>query len=82
MTSHEHLWMVSIGVPYGTSLWQVGDSYQQNGHFKIALADYNKRLMNKRLCTFCSEIELIPTDIVLMIHETWYLSFADIPGNK
>ena len=24
-------WCVCIGVPYGTSLWQVGDSSQQNG---------------------------------------------------
>ena len=24
-------WNVCIGVPYGTALWQVGDSNQQNG---------------------------------------------------
>ena len=82
ITNHEHLWKVSIGVPYGTSLWQIGDSYQQNGRFKIALAGYKKRVMDKRLLTFCSEIELIPTDIVPMIHEAWLLSFADIQGNK
>ena len=82
ITNPAHLWKVSIGVPYRTSLWQVGDSYQQNGRFKIALADYKKRLMDKRLLTFCSEIELIPTDIIPMIHEAWLLSFADVGGNK
>jgi len=30
-------WTVSIGVPYGTNLWQVGDSAEQNGSFKITL---------------------------------------------
>ena len=74
ITNPLHLWKVS--------LWQVGDSYQQNGRFKIALSDYKKRLMDKRLLTFCSEIELIPTDIILMIHEAWILLFADITGNK
>ena len=40
ITNPEHTWKVSIGVPYGTSLWQIGDLYQQNGRFKIALAAY------------------------------------------
>ena len=30
-------WTVCISVPYGTNLWQVGDSSQQNGAFKRAL---------------------------------------------
>ena len=30
-------WSVCIGVPYGTSLWQVGDSSQQNGKFKVLM---------------------------------------------
>ena len=34
----EHLWVVLIGVPYGTSLWQVGDRNEQNGSYKMALA--------------------------------------------
>ena len=33
----EHKWMVCIGVPYGTSIWQVGDSAKQNGSFKMAI---------------------------------------------
>ena len=33
----ETKWQVCIGVPYGTSYWQVGDSKEQNGSFKMAL---------------------------------------------
>ena len=31
-----HEWAVCIGVPYGTVLWQVRDSAEQNGSFNIA----------------------------------------------
>ena len=82
ITDPSHLWKVSIGVPYGTSLWQVGDSYQQNGRFKISLTDSKKRIMEKRLMTFCPEMELIATDIMPMIRLAWDKSFADIQGNK
>ena len=30
-------WIVYFGVPFGTALWQVGDSKEQNGRFNIAL---------------------------------------------
>ena len=29
-----YLWITCIGVPYGTSLWQVGDDVEQNGTYK------------------------------------------------
>ncbi len=31
-----HKWTVCIGVPYGINVWQVGNSAEQNGAFKIA----------------------------------------------
>ena len=33
-----HEWFVCIGVPYGTAIWQVGDSSDQNGAYSIGLA--------------------------------------------
>jgi len=38
INSPEHKWTVCVGVPYGTGIWQVGDSSEQNGCFKIAIA--------------------------------------------
>ena len=32
----EHEWAVCISVPYGTALWQVGDSSEQNGVMNLA----------------------------------------------
>jgi hypothetical protein len=37
INNSEHRWSVYIGVPYGTSLWQVGDSVYQHGQFKVKL---------------------------------------------
>ena len=34
INDNSHLWNVSLGVPYGTALWQVGNLSQQNGKFK------------------------------------------------
>ena len=31
-----HRWTVCIGVPYATAIWQVADSKEQNGSYKIA----------------------------------------------
>jgi hypothetical protein len=43
----EHKWNVNIGLPYGTSYWQVGDSTEQNGCFKMALSKRKEALAKK-----------------------------------
>ena len=37
-----------MGVPYGTSYWQVGDSSEQNGCFKMALTRYKRELLRRK----------------------------------
>jgi len=44
----ETKWKVCIGVPYGTNLWQVGDSAQQNGAFKSRLSEEKALLLEKK----------------------------------
>jgi hypothetical protein len=41
----DHPWMVCIGVPYGTHLWQVADSAEQNSTFKKKLAQKKVKLL-------------------------------------
>lgn len=50
--------------------------------FKIALVQIKKNIMDLRLCSFCSELESIPTDIIPMINAAWDISFADFDGNE
>ena len=46
ITRH-HEWQVCVGVPYGTSLWQVANLKEQNGNYKIALARSKKEFLEK-----------------------------------
>ena len=34
-----HKWVVCIGVPYGMSMWQVGESKEKNGQYKTHLVE-------------------------------------------
>ena len=48
VTHSEHKWYPLIGIPYGTSIWQVGDSVEQNGCFKMHQYDYKNSVLNKK----------------------------------
>ena len=41
-------WIVCVGVPYGTVLWQVEDSEEQNGSFNVAMGKAKQDLVNFR----------------------------------
>jgi hypothetical protein len=47
IAAEETKWMVCIGVPYGTHVWQVGDSSEQNGAFKMALTSAKQIILEK-----------------------------------
>ena len=38
-----------IGVPYGTSFWQVGDSAEQKESFKMAMVWAKTKLLQKKV---------------------------------
>ena len=48
----KHRWNVTLGVPYGTALWQVADSSEQNGKFKMLLGEAKKELLGKESMFF------------------------------
>jgi hypothetical protein len=75
MNDDRHRWSVVIGVPYGTALWQVGDSREQNGMFKVWITKQKEYLMRKRERTNM-ELEIVPTDIIPLICFAWNHSFA------
>jgi len=43
----EHEWVVCIRVPCGTLYWQVADSLEQNGSYKMSLKTAQKELVKK-----------------------------------
>ena len=82
ITNNEHKWCVCNGVPYATSLWQVGDSNEQNGAFKMGLTDAKHKLLSYRLSHMIQYLELQPTDIMILIRQAWEESFKNINGNE
>jgi len=74
-------WNVCIGLPYGTSYWQVGDSSQQNGQFKMALTALKQALVtakNDLQLEFCVE----KREAIKLVKEARKKSFANIFTNK
>jgi hypothetical protein len=69
----DHKWTCCIGVPYGTHLWQVADSSQMNGSFKMALTKFKRELMASQTGKSC---RFVQTDIIPLVRKSWYKSFA------
>ena len=64
ITNEEHRWTVCIGVPYGTAIWQVADSNEQNESYKIALTRAKKRMLDYKLDLHIDPPSLCSSDII------------------
>ena len=71
-------WSVCIGVRYGTGLWQVGDSAEQNGSYKMAVTQYKRILMGKKQKQCKKNCQIFKHEIPLIVNYAWKKSFARI----
>ena len=78
----DHKWNVCLGVPYGTALWQVADSAQQNGKFKMLLNRAKRELFIQRMDSCQQDMHLVRTDIVPLVRKSWEGSFCDVMANR
>ena len=78
----DHRWNVCLGVPYGTAIWQVADSSQQNGKFKMLFSRAKRELFRSRIETCQQSMHLVQTDIVPLVNQCWDSSFGDIQANR
>lgn len=76
-----HPWSVIIGLPYGTHLWQVGDSHAQNGNYKHYEQAFKDILLKEKLI-WNMPLTLKPTDVVPIVNYTWERSFAVKRNNQ
>jgi len=81
INNEETKWTVCIGVPYGTNLWQVGDSSQQNGAYKMALTVEKQKLLEQK-AKLLMESRIDRHDAVGLVHRAWEKSFAKKDSNK
>ena len=76
-----HKWVVCIGVPNGTSLWQVSDSTEQNGCYKMYCSEYKTKLTSKKIEMGIFKLNLQRTDIIPIVNYAWARSFARVNTN-
>ena len=81
MSSPKLPWTACIGVPYGTSLLQVGDSSEQNGSFNMGLTKAKSDLV-----AFEESMQInskrVSTNATTLVRTAWEASFAKIETNK
>ena len=81
--SEEHPWHVCLGLPYGTSFWQVGDSSEQNGAFKMNLTKAKRELVHKKWrCGMSKDARVEKHDIMLIVSQAWDKSFGWVATNQ
>ena len=81
INSVETNWRVCIGVPYGTSYWQVGDSIEQNGCFKITLTKQKRNLLHAKALVG-QDFVLNKEDEIPVVHKACDDSFAHVKSNQ
>jgi hypothetical protein len=69
-----HPWSCCIGVPYGTHIWQVGDSPQLNAAYKGALSKAKQKFFEVKSKQNVTKFS--PTDIIPLVTYAWKDSFA------
>jgi len=74
-------WVVCFGVPYGTALWQVGDSKEQNGSFNIAINSAKDEVLERKEELGITD-GVTDTDMMPIINIAWKNSFARVGKNR
>ena len=74
-------WYVCIGVPNGTAYWQVGDSNEQNGSWKIYVTKTKNALVLYKI-RMGMKITLTQNNIIPIVNMAWQQSFGRVRTNK
>jgi hypothetical protein len=79
----DHEWVVCLGVPYGTAYWQVGDSKQQNGLYKIYLTKAKMLLIRRgKIEVGMKVIRVKKYEIIPCVNAAFGPSFGNVQGTK
>jgi hypothetical protein len=75
-----HEWACCIGVPYATHIWQVADSPQLNGLFKVELTKIKRKFFEIKSARGRQSFEM--TDIIPLVMHAWSKSFGIVENAK
>jgi hypothetical protein len=76
-----HTWKVCLGVPYATTLWQVGDASEKNGMVKLEWYREKKELFSWKYFNNLPRA-ICPDDVMPLMNKIFYKSYNNIANNK
>ncbi len=76
-----HTWKVCLGVPYATTLWQVGDASEQKGMVKLEWYREKKELLSWKYFNDLPRA-IRPDDVLPLMNTIFYKSYNNIANNK
>ena len=76
-----HKWVFSIGLPNGTHKWQVGDSKEQNGAYKVEWSREKAKLVLYKIRMGLSA-EINKSDALPIVNLIWPRCFGRVRTNK
>ena len=77
----DHPWIVCLGLPNRTALWQVGDAAEQNGCWKISITKFKRDLVLYKIRLGLPH-KITNTDIVPLCNRAFANSLAQVPSNQ
>jgi hypothetical protein len=78
--NENHRWYIGLGAPNATDIWQVGDSSEQNGTYKMYLSRGKEELIRKKTAAGLPP-EIDKTDIVGLVSYAFEPSFGNETNN-
>jgi len=71
-----HQWAACIRVHYGRSYWQVGNTVEQNGSYKMAMNKAKRELVHQKTRACIANARVKKHEIMLVLTKAWEQSFA------
>ena len=81
INDHDHRWKVCLGVPYATTLWQVGDASEQNGMVKLEWYREKAKLLVWKY-EHNLPCAIYPQDVMPLLNKIFYKAYNNITNNK
>jgi hypothetical protein len=72
---------VCLGVPYATTLWQVGDALEQSGMVKLEWYREKRRLLTWKYSNNLPRA-ICPEDVMPLMNKIFYKSYDNLANNK
>ncbi len=81
INNKNNTWKVCLGVPYATTLWQVGDASEQNGIVKLEWYREKRELLTWKYSNNLP-CAIRPEDVMPLMNKIFYKSYDNLANNK